>query len=375
MLPLSLRRLTPKKFAVMRTFVSNIDDPNMVPMAREFESVLVKDGATISPKVSVQLYYQQGLGLTATRRIDKFEPIAIIPRKLCIESGSMDDLIVHVHNKINNTDKSKLEGIWKFLKYLYNYSNLSSPVMWGEKVEQQMVNAYYPEIDPSTLLQLVVEKRTHLQGLAQHHNFPWKKFVPSTVLVESRCYSLDEGSFNSQLLAHMIESPHVKDLINHLKLNYQETIETTAKNLVVDTSRAEIEPIDVIVPFIDLMNHSFKQENCYVIYNVTKREFHAVAATDIAAGKQILIDYGFHDDPAGLLLQYGIAQPSRRQQRRERQKQLEGFTLVGGLEEKKEEEEPTIADDASLRAQHDTINLIQFISEYRKTSGDSFIPL
>lgn len=385
MLSSPFRRFFPRTISGVRYFVNNIIDPSLVPNAREMEEGLVKQGAIVNPKVSIQLYEKFGLGLTATRKIDKFEPIAIVPRSLCIEAPSVDDLIVDVHRYLTTVERSKLVGIWKFLKYLYNYANLVSPILWGEKQEQQLVNAYFPEIEPDVLLQLLAEKRNHLQQINAEHKFKFDKFLMSVVLVESRCYELDEGSMNSQLLLSMIESPEVLDILDRMKMSYDATIQQQAEKLSFDPVMAEIPVADVIVPFIDLMNHSFNKDNCYVIYNQTKREFHAVAARDIPAGGQIMVDYGFHDDPAGLLMQYGIPPPMRHKRSNRRNRGGGGDThgldahsaaiadiMRGAKEEEQEDDFPS---DVAERAKRDTISLVGFIAQYRAASGDRFIPM
>ena len=360
----------------MRYFVNNIIDPSLVPNAREMEESMTKQGAIVNPKVSIQLYDRVGLGLTATRKIDKFEPIAIIPRSLCLEAPSVDELIVDVHRYLTTVERSKLQGLWKFMKYLYNYANLVSPILWGEKQEQQLVNAYYPEIEPDVLLQLLAEKRSHLQALSAEHQFKYDKLLMSVVLVESRCYELDEGSMNSQLLVSMIESPDVADILTQLKVNYNATVQQQAQQLHFDPTIAETPVADVIVPIIDLMNHSFTRDNCYVFYNQTKREFHAVASQDIPAGAQILIDYGFHDDPAGLLMQYGIPPPMRHKRPKRGPSEDLSASIVGIMQGKEENEIPDdFPANVEERAKQDTIDLVGFIAQYRQASKDRFIPM
>lgn len=67
----------------------------------------------------------------------------------------------------------------------------------------------------------------------------------------------------------------------------------------------------MLVPFVDLINHSTEPNTDYEYSEATKQEGFVVHATrDIAQGEQIFVDYGHDKSNESLLRIYGFTDPN-----------------------------------------------------------------
>jgi hypothetical protein len=236
----------------------------------------------------------QRRGLYATRDITKGDYVFAIPfdSALIIEEEESSDAergYKFLQLKTELQSSSTFERDWRpYFDILPTLSNNCSPTpdFWSQKDIQKL------EMPP--MMEMVLERKQSIETLAREKGISLEELQFATWLVNSRGITLVDNQDNEEIDDEMMSE----------YLHQDEDDEND--NLVATTC--------VMIPLLDMINHSSKDCNTYLSVLGDDGEdddgelFYAVVARrDIKAGEELLISYGNQEDTSlELLLHYGF---------------------------------------------------------------------